>query len=283
MFDIRYHIVSLIAVFLALAIGLILGTVVVDKGILVEQQKALVEKLEKDFGDLRTTNSNLNKEIQVKERYINQSFYPLIQNKLIGKHVAVVFTAKIENGAKRSILEALQWSGATVSVVTFNLPFDLENQEFQEKIAPAIQEAEGANYEQKLLNRLAEFYNAPPGDNKLLLDLSTAGLLSVETLPMAPTSAVLIVGGSEKENLAKKVDVVFIDRLKALEMRVVGCETTTRKVSYMNAYQKTGITTVDNIDQRMGQVSAILALGGAAGDFGIKPTAKQLIPIINPH
>ena len=44
MYNIRYHIASLVAVFLALALGLVLGGLVVQQGTFSKQQKALVEE-----------------------------------------------------------------------------------------------------------------------------------------------------------------------------------------------------------------------------------------------
>ena len=62
MYNLRYHIASLVAVFLALAIGLILGTVVGERGTLDKQQTTLVTSLQKDFTLLRTENADLKRE-----------------------------------------------------------------------------------------------------------------------------------------------------------------------------------------------------------------------------
>jgi hypothetical protein len=49
MYNLRYHIVSLVAVFLALTVGLVLGTVVVERGVLTKQRAALVGDLTKQY------------------------------------------------------------------------------------------------------------------------------------------------------------------------------------------------------------------------------------------
>ncbi len=53
MFDMRYHIASLVAVFLALTVGIVLGTAIVNRGVLVRQQNALVGSLRTEFASLR--------------------------------------------------------------------------------------------------------------------------------------------------------------------------------------------------------------------------------------
>ncbi|MCL4499936.1 MAG: copper transporter [Chloroflexi bacterium] len=291
MFDMRYHIVSLVAVFLALAVGIVLGSVIVDKGTLVEQQKSLVGKLEKDFADLRSENARLNGEVQRDEQYAKQSFYPLTKDRLAGQHIAVIFTSPVDNTTKRTVLDALHWSGATYSSVSINQSWNLDDKNVQDKVMADVQGSPGQTLRERLLNRLADFYLAPPADNKVLLDYAAAGLIGADALP-APQpngqpavqpNAVLLVGGSDGKNTVKEVDGVLIDRLKgAGKVRLVGVETSARKVSYMNAYQRSGIATVDNIDERSGQVSMIFALAGASGNFGTKPTANQPIPTMAP-
>lgn len=281
MFDMRYHITSLVAVFLALAIGIILGTVIVDKGILVEQQTSLVERLEKDFERLRTENAKLSTDLRRDEQFAKESFFPLIKDRLAGQSVAVVITSPIDNALKRSISEAMQKSGATFSLMTLNLPWKVDDKAVQDRVQPHILPVQGSTLQERLLFRVADHYSAPPGDNKVLLDFAAAGLLSIDVLQAVQPTSMMIVGGSDGENMVKEVDRVLIERLKANKIRTVGVETRSRKISYMNAYQRSGIPTVDNIDERIGQVSAVYALAGVNGNFGIKPTANQLIPALS--
>lgn len=287
MFDMRYHIASLVAVFLALAVGIILGTVISDKGVLVEQQKSLAEKLEKDFERLRTESAKLMIEVQRDEQFVKESIFPLIKDKLSGQNVAVVITSPIDNKLKRSIFEIIQRSGATYSCITLNLPWNLEDKALQEKILPIIQPVQGGGtVQERLVLRLADFYssapNTPTAETKVLQELAKTGVLGIDVMPAVQPTAVLVIGGSDGENTCKEVDGVFIDRLKANKVRVVGAETTVKKISYMNTYQRSGIPTIDNIDEGRGQLSTVLALAGASGNFGIKPTANQLIPTLTP-
>lgn len=277
MFDIRYHIASLVAVFLALAIGIILGTVIVDKGIMVDQQKALVEKLEKDFEKLRTENAKLALEGKHYEQYARESFLPLIKDRLLGKNVAVIVTSTVDDSVKNSVFETLKRAGATYSCITINQPWSFEDKKVLDKITLHIQGVQAPTVRERVLIKLADYYTMPPGDNKLLIDFSTAELIRIDVMPTAQPSAALIIGGSDGKNLVSDVDLVLIDRLKS-KLRIVGTETVLRKTSYMNAYQRAGIPTVDDIDEKIGQISAIFALAGADGNFGIKPTANQLVP-----
>ncbi|HHY40177.1 MAG TPA: copper transporter, partial [Syntrophaceticus sp.] len=56
MVDIIYHIASLAAVFLALGLGILIGTSMISSDAINEQQKKMIEGLEKEFAVLREEN-----------------------------------------------------------------------------------------------------------------------------------------------------------------------------------------------------------------------------------
>ena len=53
MIDLRYHIATIIALFLALAVGILIGSTIVGDDLLVEQQKKSIDRLEEQFLSLR--------------------------------------------------------------------------------------------------------------------------------------------------------------------------------------------------------------------------------------
>lgn len=57
--NLRYHIFTLMAIFLALGAGLLIGSTIVVKDSLLEEQQRLIRQLEKDFLDLRGANREL--------------------------------------------------------------------------------------------------------------------------------------------------------------------------------------------------------------------------------
>lgn len=71
--DIRYHIASLAAVFLALALGILIGTSMISSDAINEQQKKMIEGLEKEFAVLREENKvNADALMQAQEVIANQ-------------------------------------------------------------------------------------------------------------------------------------------------------------------------------------------------------------------
>ena len=59
MYNLRYHIASLVAVFLALSVGLLLGTIVVDRGVIEAQRTTLVESIGRSVDKVTAANQQL--------------------------------------------------------------------------------------------------------------------------------------------------------------------------------------------------------------------------------
>lgn len=70
--------------------------------------------------------------------------------------------------------------------------------------------------------------------------------------------------------------------IKAAELagkRLVLAEPEGARPGVVAALQRAGISTVDNIDTAAGQISAVLALAGASGQFGSKSSADEPIAL----
>ena len=94
------------------------------------------------------------------------------------------------------------------------------------------------------------------------------------------TSCVVLVGGSRESEpgLPKAVDAVLLGDLKAAGVvDIVGVESSDAEISYIPTYRAAGISTVDNIDELMGQISLVYVLDGESGNFGVKDTADSLV------
>mgnify|MGYP006280339163 CR=1 FL=1 len=112
--DIRYHITTIIAVFLSLGIGILVGsTMIGDDGVIREQQKLIIQ-IEEDLKILRTQNneyrakvSNLETMMKEQDKFINQLFYEAISDKLTGMNGLLIGKddSKLNYGELQEILE----------------------------------------------------------------------------------------------------------------------------------------------------------------------------------
>jgi hypothetical protein len=115
MINFRYHVISLIAVFLALAIGVIMGSAVIDRAIvdrLEDQQQGLRE----DIREVEETNDALraqNRELQeTAEQLTEEGSQRLLTGTLGDVPVLVVATRGVEDEGFEALLSLLATSGA---------------------------------------------------------------------------------------------------------------------------------------------------------------------------
>jgi hypothetical protein len=63
----------------------------------------------------------------------------------------------------------------------------------------------------------------------------------------------------------------------------VGIEDIGTAASAVETYRKHGLSSVDDLDTRAGRLAlAVLLAGGEAGHYGVKPSADDLLPPVEP-
>ncbi len=280
----RYHIASLVATFLALGIGILIGSIMLGNDTLVKQQQQLTRKLELQIEELRKKNeavqaivNNLETSNDVKEQFEKQSLPFLLAGRLSGYQVAIV---EINNYRfLPEFTETLKTSGVTVSSVTtiFSDPgFDQEEiQSFwgQKDLTPEL-------ITRRLANEIGQ--TIVTGGNQELINFLTAqGIIKATGQYGVPLNGVIIIRGSQEQKACYEVDTFdlpLIDYFLKQKISVFGVEETKVDRSCMKAYQRKEITTIDNIDTIPGQAALVLAMAGNPGHYGVKPTAQSLLP-----
>jgi len=293
MFDMRYHIASLVAVFFALAIGILLGTVIVDKGVLVDQQKSIVKRIETSFDEIRTENQRLRTEVANEKRLSNQLIQLAIKDRLKGGNIVVLTTTDVSDDVIESIMDNIRKAGATSNNIRIVDSYRVTEQTISQVQQYFTVRLTADNAKQvmikKLIDDLAQSAESTTTPNRntvykvpYIVQIKNMGIIKTDitnSTPPRPVTGVVIVGGANSEMNPFETDLAIIEQLKALRIRVVGVETSSCKKSYMKTYQATGIPTVDNIDQPAGMISMIFALAWTDGNFGTKSTAQRLLPL----
>ena len=131
MINFRYHLVSLVAVFLALAIGIIAGSTVIKESILDQTQQNL-DNAEKNLKDLEDSNNKLRTQIdQLKGRddALNAAgTTDLLQNRLTGMPVLMFKVDGVDDNSASMLRTAFTDAGAAFAgVVTFTERLTLTN------------------------------------------------------------------------------------------------------------------------------------------------------------
>jgi len=281
-FDFRYHALTLVAVFMALVIGLLLGVAVGDEGLVSGAERRLRSDLRADVEAARTASRDLQSQLDVRERYEDQTYEAVVGDRLTGRRVAVLTLHQSSPATFDAVREAILPAGGEVSFVgRLRLPPDLDalagasgGTRFEDlEDDPALLGAFGTRFGQQLAT------GGPSLDDvrRQLFASSSGELEGVEAVVVIRTAA----GGRSPEEAERELDFVegLVDGLRDFETPLAGVERTDTEPSQIDWYRDRGIPSVDNVDQIAGRAALVLVLaGGGDGAYGIKSTAEALLP-----
>jgi len=113
MINFRFHIVSLIAVFLALGLGILVGSTVVDQKI-VNRLDADIRNVRKQNNERSATNKQLSQENKDLQEFVGQVAAYAGDDRLDGQPIAVVAEDGVDNDTVKQTVDALRLAGADV-------------------------------------------------------------------------------------------------------------------------------------------------------------------------
>ncbi len=114
MINIRYHIISLVAVFLALAIGLVLGSSFIDTAV-VERLRANVDTLGSQKDNLEDDNGRLSRQLDAVEQFEDEAGPQLLDGRLTEVPVFVVAVRGVDEAAVEQARVDIASAGADVA------------------------------------------------------------------------------------------------------------------------------------------------------------------------
>ena len=289
MIDFRYHMYSLAAVFLALAVGIVVGTSFARNYPSSKISRDTIKRYEWDMRDLKNEIQNKVQESEKSEAVAKRcqdfcrAVLPVVvKDKLAGQNVAIIRTGDYDE-LEGSIRQAVEAAGAQVTSVTvMSRTFSFDD---YQRIAQALMDSgfdsvgEGVEARDKLFSVIAEticlgrYSDMLPGLEEAEVAQFSGDYRRYNTL-------IVLVGGAsiELSNTAEGVDSQLIEQFDRLGARVVGCEGSQAGSSYVPEWHRKGIATVDNADTATGQLAIVYALKGETANFGFKDTADRLIP-----
>ncbi len=303
MIDFRYHLVSIIAVFLALAVGLVLGATALSGPALEALQKA--EKT------VSGTNARLLKERQALENHVaaDEAFAgaaarPLLSGLLTTQKVVLVAGPNADNSVIAGVTTALKQAGATVTgevmLSSSFLATDGHNEDQLTSLAQSLARTAGVTLpdssspisgQQAAARILAAGLltgggtAASPADSSAILSqFSQDTYLSVangSTVSGPATLAVLVAPSGAPPQSGSQVLVALAVALRNAgdgAVMVGGSESVGPGSVISAEINAKQVSTVDNADTEVGQIMAVQALwraadGKAPGQYGIGPGA----------
>jgi len=284
----RYHAASLAAVFLALAIGILIG-VGLGHNVIPAAQQDLEQSLKSDLSDARGRADTLQGQLNQERDFSQQVFPSLVGGQLAGKRIAVVALGALPDDMKgdiESLVGTDSPTGAALGeVAVVREPPDLH------ALAAAAATGTPARHlvrNQDALPALARrmgralVVGGPP-----LVRFRGAMLSRISGRPGGIDGVIVVRSQPTDMNQEQSAATGALEAgiLAGLERTgrtpVVGVERSDSETSSIGYFDSQGIqATVDSIDLVSGQVALAYALAGARGNYGTKATADRFLPAL---
>ena len=307
MIDFRYHLVSLISVFLALAVGVVLGAGPLQNSLgtaLNDQVTALRENRNATQAKLEQTETAVNE----RDSYITQAATSLLPGTLASKNVAMVLLPDAKAEDADAIATQLKSAGATVTgrVSLTSTWVDLSRENYRSTFSGQVQGHLGSTNSKDangiLGEALAKALTANDDSSRVLMDMlsvtvdkSGTPFISVDSTPTAAAEMIVVVGPRPQASSGKGATVEASPGedpkawAKALEGTagraptvVVGSADGDGGVVGIIRSEKAKVTTIDSVGQIAASVSTPLALAstraGTTGHYGFDKGAEAVMP-----
>lgn len=280
----RYHAVSLIAVFLALAIGILIGAEFGGDA-LNNTRKNLEQSLTGNLQDARERADELNGKLARSDEFASRVYPALVQDRLEGRRIGVVALGDLPGDTASAIEDALGPTGARlVGIGVVREPVDLS------ALAGELAKTRFANIRGNE-ETLAEFGSGAGRQlvrGGTLLDRVRSHLFSRASGNFGALDGVIVVRqapeemGAVQRAKAATLESALMAGITGTRTPAVGVETSIAEPSSVSFFAANDLASVDDVETAAGRVATVFALLGAEGSFGVKGSADRLLPDLLP-
>ena len=278
----RYHAASLAAVFVALAIGILIGVGLVSdvvSGTAEDLERSLGADLDEARAEIEALEADL-----AREREFGAAVYPAVVDRALRRRrIALIGLGGLSDDLTNAVEQALAPAGARISqVAVVREPPDLDALAamLDGRRARAVSRGEGA-----ALSRLARRAGRTLLKGGPEFDELRGSLLARYSGRPGRVDGAVVAREAPTElepqeaAATEQLEDGLLAGIRSTELPAVGVERSTDEVSSVGFFDAHGLSTVDSVDLQSGRVALVFALrGGASGNFGIKDTADGLLP-----
>jgi hypothetical protein len=275
MLDFRYHALSLVAVFLALGIGILLGTTLGDQ-LVSAANKDLSSSLRGDVVAARKASRDARSALADRESFITASFDRIAADRLRGHRIAIVSSGELPREVENGVRDAVQDAGGQLTSIAEIVPppeigalgaafphrFDglLRDDPRTASLGRAVGRAlaSGGVSARRLADRFPERFR---GD-----------------FPRVDAVAYFRNPSTDRNADEERFEQGMIDGLRSTRAPIVGVETSQTDPSQIGFYEDRMPASVDSVNTPGGRIALVLTLAGARGSFGFKDSADAPLP-----
>src|SRR5919204_3043797 len=113
MFDLRYHVASLAAVFFALVVGILVGVALASHGLGTAERKKLEDELKDAHAQIDQLNGT-KQEYKADSTFVGTAYGAVMTNRLHDERVALLFVGRLDKAVRAAVLRTLDDASATM-------------------------------------------------------------------------------------------------------------------------------------------------------------------------
>ena len=311
MIDFRYHLVSLIAVFMAIALGIIIGTTALNEPILADIQNQ-VTALEQDKRSLEDRTQQLQAQVDSTDAFAEAVAPALVEGALTGSGVLLVVTnEEVAPETVEATTALVEQAGGTVTGTIALQPqysdpstsSSLQSYVTGPGLPTGVQLPEVDDAGQLVGALLGQVLMVPssggPTPDASAISSVLAGLRALDVLTQESDSVtpadyaiVLTAGGFTGDDAAER-NTVLVDLAAGLDAAGSGAVVAGDAASAggnglvgvirADPSLSADLSTVDNVTTSAGRISTVLALGaeseGTSGAYGTGEDTQPVPPV----
>ena len=280
----KYHATSMIAVFLALAIGILIGAEFGGDA-LTNTRRDLERSLTGNLQDARDRVDELSAELARSDEFASRVYPALVRDRLSGRRIGVVALGDLPGETSAAIEDALEPTGARlVGVGVVREPVDLR------ALAGDLSKTRFAALRRDgdTLTAFGVGLGRQIVRGGTLPELVRGHLFSRASGNFGALDGVIVVRdvpeemGPVQRSNASRLESALIAGITGTRTPAVGVETSSTEPSSVSFFNGNDLTSVDDAELAAGRVATVFALLGAEGSFGIKGSADRLLPDLLP-
>ena len=285
--NMKYYIVTICAIFIALGVGILVGFNLNYDQALSKQQSEVLESFNTEFESLKDKNKNLHSQIEdlngeldtIKE-FVDKNIDALTQDALTDKNTGIILTS--ENNDYSEIVEDLiKKANGTVS---FNIIVkdNINKEDKLSEISMSLNKTFESSSD--VINYIVECLNSAKNYDQLYA-LENLGVIKINNLDekkYQDYDSVVLLGeltGKDAKIKFDQKEKIILNKLKENNKYLVAANQSESDNTILKLYSENNISTIDNINEGIGKVSLtnLLKNQNVVGHYGTSDVSTEII------
>jgi hypothetical protein len=290
MFDLRYHVTSLAAVFIALLIGILVGVALASHGLGNSERKSLeddVRRAQNRNDALQSRVDALQQKNSADSNFVDDTYNALMTDRLKDKRVGVLYVGSVDHSIQGDIANAIKDAGGGTPARLYALQVPIDAAAIDKRLGnnAALAKYAGPDHLRQLGQQLGRAFVT---GGKMPIWTALHDMIVQEATPRfgasrRPVDAVIVVRTADPQtgDSAPFVKGLYEGIGKA-GVPAVGVAHSTDDFTAKQVFQQAQLSTVDDVDLDAGKLALAIVLSQPASrsDYGVN--AGDLLPPVSP-